>query len=143
LVSHHLLALCAPVDTHASMQSFKYTVCAWNSAMYPKPELTEAQLQHVHKRERDADPGYREDPKWFCCLCRQPVLDDRGLQRRARSFIVAADGSGPQKEPANWFHCDPCRKAGHDDKRALALKTSALGTPCIDKVLPGAAGMLW
>jgi len=76
-------------------------------------------------------------------LCKQPVLDEQGKQRFARSFQIAADKSGAQKEPDNWYHCDPCRLASRDDKRALALKSSAVGTPCIDKVLSVAGGRLW
>ena len=130
--------------THASIMqvSFKYEVCESSSVMYPKPVLTPAQMQEIDERMQEPT-AYKEDPLWFCALCHQPVLDERGKQKCARSFHVAANRSGAQKEPANWYHCDPCRKAAPVDKRALALKTSAVGTPCIDKVLPVGGGSLW
>jgi len=122
--------------------SFKYEVCEWNSAMYPGPPA--ASVAHlVSSMPREADPGFKKDPLWVCTLCKQPVLDEQGKQRFARSFQIAADKSGAQKEPDNWYHCDPCRLASRDDKRALALKSSAVGTPCIDKVLSVAGGRLW
>jgi len=124
------------------MQGFKYEVRESNPAMYPKPVLTPAQLKAIDEQVREPT-AYKEDPLWFCALCQQPVLDERGKQKCARSFHVAPNSKGPQKEPANWYHCDACRKAAPVDKRALALRASAAGTPRIDKVLPAAAGALW
>ena len=122
--------------------SFKYEVCERNSAMYPGPPA--ASVAHLtSSMPQEADPGWKKDPLWVCTLCQQPVLDELGKQKFARSFLIAADKSGALKEPDNWYHCDPCRQACRDDKRALALKASAVGTPCINKVLPVGGGTLW
>jgi len=71
----------------------------------------------------------------------RPVLDDQGKQKFARPFVMAADKL--QKEPDNWYHCEPCRLVARNDKRAVALKKSAIGTPCIDKMLVVAPGAKW
>jgi len=123
--------------------SFSYEVCQRNSAMYPKPVLTPAQQQYLQLETQNLEPGYTKDPLWVCSLCKQPVLDEQGRQKYARAFQACFAKEGAKQEPDNWYHCDPCRQASRDDKRALALRMSAAGTPCIDKVLPAAEGSKW
>ena len=123
--------------------SFSYEVCQRNSAMYPKPVLTPAQEVYLQLQTQNLEPGYTKDPLWVCSLCKQPVLDEQGRQKFARAFQAAFAKEGAKQEPDNWYHCDPCRQASRDDKRALALRMSAAGTPCIDTVLPVAAGSKW
>jgi len=92
---------------------------------------------------QNVQPGYTKDPLWGCTLCQQPVLDEQGRQKYERACQAAFAKEGAKQEPDNWYHCDPCRQAFREDKRTLALRTSAAGTRCIDKVLPAAAGSKW
>jgi len=122
--------------------SFSYDVCKWNSAMYPGPVVDPDKLsQGSTSSPPDVDPGWKYDPLWVCTLCMKPVLDDQGKQKYARPFVMAADKL--HKEPDNWYHCEPCRLVARNDKRAVALKKSAIGTPCIDKMLVVAPGAKW
>ena len=120
--------------------SFSYEVCKWNSAMYPGPVNypPEVALSGPSLRS-EVDPGWINDPLWVCTLCQQPVLDEQGKQKYARAFVMSHE----KKEPANWYHCEPCRELAREDKRAVALKKSAAGTPCIDKVMKVAPGAKW
>ena len=104
--------------------------------MYPGPVMAPEDFPTL---PREADPGYKEDPLWVCTLCLKPVLDDRGKQKFARPYEIYEDQL-QQKEPANWYHCEPCRLSA---KKENALKKSALGTPCIDKMLVSAPGAKW
>jgi len=123
--------------------SFSYEVSQFNSAMYPKPVLTVAQQQYLQLDTHNVEPGYTKDSLWVCSVCKQPVLDEQGRQKYARAFQPAFAKEGAKQEPENWYHCDPCRQASRDDKRAIALRMSAAGTPCINTVLPVSAGALW
>jgi hypothetical protein len=83
------------------------------------------------------DPGFKQDSLWVCTLCNLPVLDDKGIQKRARAFETSSASAGSQKEqkqPLNWYHCDACRKLSRDDKNKMSLMASAEGTTPINKM---------
>jgi len=126
------------VECSTMQISFSYEVCEWNSAMYPGPDMSKISGVRIPLTpDRQADPGFKKDPLWLCTLCNLPVMDDKGVQKRARPFEVSAGPSATQKEhkqPLNWFHCDPCRKLSRDDKHKLALMASAEGTTPINKL---------
>jgi len=118
--------------------SFSYEVCKRNSAMYPGPDMGPEGVRIMQSAARDADPGFKRDPLWVCSLCHKPVLDDRGVPKRARSFVVAAGMVRAQKQPDNWLHCDPCRQLSREDKSTMALLASAEGTTPIHEVFVAA-----
>jgi len=121
--------------------SFSYEVSKYNSLMYPGPDLTKLQALNLsadtESIPHEEDPGYRKDPLWICSLCHKQVLDEKGMPKTARTF----EASLRHKEPANWYHCDPCRLLSREDKGKMSLQASAEGTPPIDHMF--GAAMKW
>jgi hypothetical protein len=118
--------------------SFSYEVSEWNSAMYPGPDMSKTEGVRIPLTSvREADPGFKQDSLWVCTLCNLPVMDDKGVQKRARTFEVSTGPAATKKEhkqPLNWYHCDPCRKLSRDDKHKMSLMASAEGTTHINKM---------
>jgi len=114
-------------------------VCKSNTAMYPGPDLTKLQAlgldSNKHHLPQSAGPVFHEKPIWICSLCHKPVLDDRGKPKYARAFRVTAS----RKEPANWYHCEPCRGLSRKDKNKMVLLASAKGTTPINKMFGAAS----